>query len=690
MEQPLVQINGIPSEGDGPTKAGVATTSNLQPLPKNTALQIRTTDLRSLQPIRPIPVVLGQDETNSILLAAAQILSTQQFGCFGLSGGQLSSMPSPPLYRVSEWIRRGRQSSFHSMGQSLIVESFSSSGSSSPGTMSSSETLLWTPSTPSRSAQNTPTTPFRSVGQGRSRAGSDASQPRASDETGDSEPIKEPDALKQDVPLGTDGEPPNDSDDHRGYTIPFPAQAADRLLFFTDAQEAESILATLVSDTRSGTVDPSWITSLGFCPPLLHGLFRLADEVTSPTAVLNPRSQCARIIDLLLERFPAQHILSASYNPDGHAAAGMRYLIRKGRAAPRPNGQWSRPPAHGGAIATEPVINYAFQIINRLGVVSVPSVHAIRLVESVLPGVHTLGELQCQAIQDVMCVVVDFLQNDDPVDENILELHLACCTASLQLVASLLRTYKSLVERVEADSGAPMVPEEGWLVRDFNMSQVFGYVQKDRGDPLVRCMGLQVLRCFADVVPEAVSEWKQLSELMELCSEVILWRTKWQHGLDTRAKSLDIVRFCPHDDAYRIMSFAPPSSIIDALSKALSTGDKGASLEPLLSMIVDHSTLKDHYWPFMLSMLIRSGCFAFFLEILKTPLDDEYILCRTACRAKADACIGMTRCFEQMRAKDTDMIPPDTGTTLASVAVDTRFPVNLCECASEALRALIK
>ncbi|KAG9044786.1 hypothetical protein FS837_007545 [Tulasnella sp. UAMH 9824] len=552
--------------------------------------------------------------------------------------------------------------------------------------MSSSETLLFSPSTPSRSGQNTPIGPSMPVKPKQLQLYGEGDGSNHSEKT--QEALKESEG-KDEIASQDHHNTPH-AGDHKGYTISFPAQAADRLLLFTDAQEAEEILTTLVSDTRSGRVDPSWITSLGFCPPLLRGLFRLGEAVTAPNAVLTRGSPCARVIDLLLERFPVQDILSIVCNQESHAAVGMRYIIRKARTDPQRPCQWPYSSMQNGEVSIEAVIHYAFQIINKLGVCSAPSIHAIRLVESVLPGIHTLEELQGKLIRDVICEANGFLERNNQASDGPPEVSLACSTATLQLLASALRTYKSLSERLETESGVPVAPGDGWLGQDIPISCIFNYMQDDHGDPFVRCMALQVLRSFADVVPEAVSDWCKLPELMDLCSEVILWRTEWQHGLESKAKLLGVVKFCPHDDAYRIMSFAPPAFIISSLLKALATGENIGSLEPLFSMIVHHSTLKDHYWPFMLSMLIRGGCFNFFLDILRVPVEnEEHPHYRTTCRAKANACVGLTRCFEQMRAKDTEAIPPDTGTILEWVAKDPGLPLDLCERASAALSALM-
>lgn len=154
-------------------------------------------------------------------------------------------------------------------------------------------------------------------------------------------------------------------------------------------------------------------------------------------------------------------------------------------------------------------------------------------------------------------------------------------------------------------------------------------------------------------------------------------------------KSLDLVGFCPHDDAYHILSFAPAELVIRAVSRALAEGDKVEMLEPLLALIVDHSTLKDRYWPFVLSILIHSGCLSFFHDILNQPVgseeDADY---RTACRAKSDACIGLTRCFEQMRARDMRAVPSDISLTLEKLEQDDGMTSLLRNRASAALLAL--
>lgn len=128
---------------------------------------------------------------------------------------------------------------------------------------------------------------------------------------------------------------------------------------------------------------------------------------------------------------------------------------------------------------------------------------------------------------------------------------------------------------------------------------------------------------------------------------------------------------------------------MSALTKALSTFERSSLVEPLISLIVDHSKLKDKYWPLIISILLHSGCLSVFHQILRDPLPLENdVRYRRLCRAKTDSCIGLTRCFEQMRAKDVKTIPFDIEATLIRLYNDEKLPVSMRGRAWDTLGAL--
>lgn len=233
------------------------------------------------------------------------------------------------------------------------------------------------------------------------------------------------------------------------------------------------------------------------------------------------------------------------------------------------------------------------------------------------------------------------------------------------------------------------MPKEEWILQKLGISDIVPYLHDANGHPLVRCMALRVLRDFADVDVDEVSRWDKLEDTLKICADVLFWKTKWQHGHEAASKSLGIAKFRPHDDAYQVIASSPPQLVIPILTKGLKADDKSSLLEPLISLIVDHSTLKDKYWPFMLSILLHGNCLSLFHEILLRPIPPEKdFRFRASCRAKAEACVGLTRCFEQMRAKDIKTIPSNVGLTLAKLANDEKLPVNLRGGANDALGAL--
>ncbi|KIO23475.1 hypothetical protein M407DRAFT_27080 [Tulasnella calospora MUT 4182] len=261
--------------------------------------------------------------------------------------------------------------------------------------------------------------------------------------------------------------------------------------------------------------------------------------------------------------------------------------------------------------------------------------------------------------------------------------------AALHLVSTLLRTYKRLMERLDEEWEAPSMPQDDWLLQDLGVPDVFEYLRDESGDPMVRCMALRVIRDFAVVDVDAVALWESLADIVGVCVDVLLWKTEWQRGQADKAKPIEIVKFNPLDDAYQIFSFSPPELAVAVISQAFTVDERHTLVEPLLHLVVDHSKSQDGSWASVLSILIESGLFRFLQEILLEPFGPEGdFYRRSAYRAKADVCICLTRCLEQMKTKDMKSVPADMGETLENLARNGDLPVNLRDFAMNALDAL--
>ncbi|KAG9034416.1 hypothetical protein FS837_002202 [Tulasnella sp. UAMH 9824] len=478
--------------------------------------------------------------------------------------------------------------------------------------------------------------------------------------------------------------------DHDGTEVKFPSLVAWHLTKTCSPEDAETALSDLLHATAKGDVDQDWIQALRSSEGLLYGLFRLSDMITPVESLLDSKSSCAKIIDLLLKYHNVDDILTQVHGSDMGGVTGLRYLICKARSAGSPPGE-SYDAKPKNAWAPDIAVHHAYRIADWSGVDSLSMIPAIRLVESALPSVHTLDRLQQPIYRTFLEAVIHLIKNKEHFRRGEqTEVDPARRTAALHLVSSTLRTYKSILDRLEGDSDTPKMPNKEWILQDLGIPDIVPYLRDENSHPFVRCMALRVLRDFADADVDEVLRWGQLQDVLTICVDVLLWQTKWQHGHEATAKSLDIAKFCPHDDAYRIITLSPAELVIPILSKKFEAVDKPiALLEPLLSLIVDHSKLKDKYWPFMLSMLLHSGCLSVFHEILLQPFPSEKDpLYRTTCRAKAEACIGLTRCVEQMRAKDVKLIPLAIAATLVKLANDETLPSNLLGRASDAFEAL--
>ncbi|KAG8957493.1 hypothetical protein FRC00_003896 [Tulasnella sp. 408] len=329
-------------------------------------------------------------------------------------------------------------------------------------------------------------------------------------------------------------------------------------------------------------------------------------------------------------------------------------------------------------------------MISKSGADSVASIHAFRLVEATLSRIPTLDDMQQAPLRYVAQSITHLLKNKDLRRQGERPgVDAARRGAAMQLMSAILRSYKRLVERAEAESEVPEMSEKAWLLQDITVSDIVQYLQDDETDSMVRCMALRVIHDFASVYLDEVPQWEQLEDVVDTCAEVMLRKTTWQQDHELKAKSLDLVGFSPHDDAYQVLSFVPTELAVRSVSKALAVDNKVKVLEPLLALIVDHSALKDGYWPFMLSILIHGGCLSLFHDIINQPVPpEEDADDQTACRAKSDACIGLKSCFEQMRARDMKAVPSDLSLTLEKLSNDDGMTSFVRSSASAALMAL--
>ncbi|KIO23472.1 hypothetical protein M407DRAFT_27077 [Tulasnella calospora MUT 4182] len=581
-----------------------------------------------------------------------------------------SAVSSPPISRLPDHMRRGNKSVRRSQHQSMIRECFSS------------------PSPAYHMAYLSPYTPLREV---------QTSIPAAED--GESTPPGAADALPV-VPISQTWQFSSamrikaDLEYSTPYSmrIKFPMAAAESLLFFSSPEDGEITLSDLFSLSDANEITQDWLHSLISYPPLLRAIVRVAELITPVDGVLDPKSPCARVMDFLLDNYPVGTIMPAICSPLVDGTVALRHVLRRTRPASAftpssPVPGYSNPQQ---GILIPPALDHACNIISKSGADSVASIHAFRLVEATLSKIHTLDDMQQAPLRYVAQSVTYLLKNKElrrrgergGVDA-------ARRAAALQLLSAILRSYKRLLERVEAETESPEMPEEEWLLQDIAVSDIVQYLQDDEADPMVRCMALRVIHDFASIDLDEVPQWEHLEDVAGTCTEVMLWKTNWQHNHEEKAKSLDLVGFCPHDDAYHILSFAPSELVIRLISRALAVENKVEVLEPLLSLIVDHSALKDRYWPLMLSTLIHSGCLSFFHEILNQPVEpEEDADDRAACRAKFDACTGLTRCFEQMRARDMRAVPSDISLTLEKLEQDDDMPSFVRDSASATLIAL--
>ncbi|KAG8852230.1 hypothetical protein FRB96_008876 [Tulasnella sp. 330] len=178
--------------------------------------------------------------------------------------------------------------------------------------------------------------------------------------------------------------------------------------------------------------------------------------------------------------------------------------------------------------------------------------------------------------------------------------------------------------------------------------------------------------------------------LLPIAVDVILWQTTWQHSFPKAfARSCDIPLVIPHDDAYAILSLYPPPSFIPLLHKSFEDASGTNSftiLEPLISLIVDHSAEPDLFWPTMRSALIEAGLVDYLMKMAVLPLpEQENALYRVVQGAKRDAVTGVYRCFEQMSARDVKHVEWRVFDMLEDLMMDEDQPLTVQDLARIAL-----
>lgn len=314
--------------------------------------------------------------------------------------------------------------------------------------------------------------------------------------------------------------------------VNFPGYVARQLLYLSTPRDAETSMSNLVKFTATGEFDRGWVAGLVTYGPLLKAFLRLADSVTPVENTLGPKSPCAKVIDMALQQYPALLLLGQMCLPGTEGSVAMRYVIQKARS--------SKTPIYNGSIGSHNIVEHALYVMRLSGAESVAAINAIRLVESILPGVHTVGELQEHPFRDFLRAVSMILtKRDMRASEEGEEVDPARRVAALHLVSSTIRTYKSLLERSKATCQTPWTPDEEWILQDIGVDDVLPYLKDDDADPLVRCFALRVIRDFGEVGPEDVPEWKALDDIVKISVSVILQKTHWQYGHGGKAVRSD-------------------------------------------------------------------------------------------------------------------------------------------------------
>ncbi|KAG8984688.1 hypothetical protein FRB90_005162, partial [Tulasnella sp. 427] len=519
-------------------------TSDLPGSPQQTGAKLPASpSVESVQVQPPIPDPPPKSTPN---IRKAPVFGSQYASATTSSSFSRNVVSSPPVFRLPDHLRRGQKSVRRSQHQSMIRECFASP---SPGT----NLAYMSPWTPAQTVQPiVPTSDYTPAPDPSDPAEVTADQDIPITDTWQfSSTLRIKSNMDYQTPYGT--------------RIQFPSFAAESLLFFSSAEDGEIVLADLLHLTASGEITGEWLHSLISYPPLLRSVVRVAELVTPVDGVLNPNSPCAQVLDFLLEKNPVGNIMHAICSPLVDGCVALRHIVRKSRASsafvpPSPSPGYTNPQQ---GVLIPYILDHACDIISKSGADSVASIHAFRLVEATLPKIHTLDDMQQAPLRWVAQSITHILKNKDMRRRGERPgVDAARRVAALQLVSAILRSYKRLLERVEAESEAPEMPEEEWLLQDLAISDVVQYLEDDDADPMVRCMALRVLHDFASVDLDEVPGWERLEDVANTCVELLLWKTDWQHEKEKQAKLLDIVGFCPHEEAYHILSFAPSDLVV--------------------------------------------------------------------------------------------------------------------------------
>lgn len=145
----------------------------------------------------------------------------------------------------------------------------------------------------------------------------------------------------------------------------------------------------------------------------------------------------------------------------------------------------------------------------------------------------------------------------------------------------------------------------------------------------------------------------------------------------------------PHDDAYTILTKWHSAwfvSILKGYIEDAAFEQSTSILEPLLALIVDHSSDPDRIWPTVLSRLMESGIMDYFCAIATLPLpQDRHPSFRDVQRAKRDGVTGILRCFEQITETDARMVSVVHLETLQTLIEEVGQPMLVQRLAEVAL-----
>ncbi|KAG8981522.1 hypothetical protein FRB93_008578 [Tulasnella sp. JGI-2019a] len=209
------------------------------------------------------------------------------------------------------------------------------------------------------------------------------------------------------------------------------------------------------------------------------------------------------------------------------------------------------------------------------------------------------------------------------------------------------------------------------------------FIMKNDSDQLTKRLA------FSTLAKLMLYEPTRGNRVMDLAIDVLLWTTNWQHYHSGKKKELsDGSTIIPHDDAYRILCYIPPSDLINALKSRFQSHQSALRSEPLLALVVERSKTLDPLWPRTLSSLVQAGVIDFLIRVAQQSLPDDlgHRDYRVIHVEKRDALITVVRIFEQMMAKDVQCIGADIPSSLKSLVNDTSQPLSVQWQAKTALQ----